>query len=95
MSYPRKSTLTPLRLADAPDALTIEETARVLRVSCETVAAEIRDGRIPHLRLRGRRVVPKTALETYLRTCGGMQAVESPGDLRALREGVPANSGRP
>ncbi len=62
------------RASDLPDVLSPEQAASLLRVSVNTLYAEVRAGRIPHLRLgRGIRI-SKAALLGAL--AGGPSAQE-------------------
>jgi len=49
------------------DVLTVEETARVLGVSVRTCYLSLKKGEIPSTRVLGRWIIPKQALEKYLR----------------------------
>lgn len=55
-----------MRLEDAPDALTVEQTASVLSISRGSAYLAVRSGEIPSVRL-GRSIrVPRHALERLL-----------------------------
>lgn len=59
--------IAPLRLADAPDVLTVAETMRVLRCDRSTVyhLLDSKQIRIPP-RVGRRYIIPKYAVEAYL-----------------------------
>ena len=42
-----------MRLTDAPDVLTLEQTAEILAIGRREAYEQIREGRIPSLRLGG------------------------------------------
>jgi excisionase family DNA binding protein len=56
----------PPRVEDLPDVLSPEQAARLLRVSVNTLYAELRAGRIPHLRVgRGIRILKEALLAAF------------------------------
>lgn len=57
----------PVKLADLPDVMTVEEAARFLRLARSTAYDAVHRGEIPTFRV-GRRIrVSKLALETMLK----------------------------
>jgi excisionase family DNA binding protein len=74
------ATDSPPRVEDLPDVLSPEQAARLLRVSVNTLYAELRAGRIPHLRVgRGIRILKEALLAAF-----GPQEANAPR-LRVLR----------
>ena len=64
----RRATATdpPPRLEELPDVLSPEQAARLLRVSVNTLYAEVRAGRIPHLRVgRGIRILKLSLVAAF------------------------------
>lgn len=54
------------RLEDLPDVLDPEQAARLLRVSVNTLYAQVRAGQIPHLRVgRGIRILKQSLLGAF------------------------------
>jgi excisionase family DNA binding protein len=49
-----------------PEVLTVEEAARVLRISRQTAYEGVRSGEIPSLRIGARLLVPRRRLEQML-----------------------------
>ena len=69
-----------MKLADAPDALTVEQTSKVLAISRGAAYEAVRTGQIPSVRL-GRSIrIPKRALEEFL---NGYQAQNGGGEPAA------------
>ena len=59
---------------------TVAEVAELLRLSQPTVYREIRSGRFPAIRIRGRYVIPAIALDAMEQAALTLGVVE-PGDL--------------
>jgi excisionase family DNA binding protein len=55
------------RLADLPDVLTVREAARLLRVGRNSVYEAVRRNELPSVRIGRRLLIPKHALEDFLR----------------------------
>jgi excisionase family DNA binding protein len=53
-----------------PEVLTVDEVARVLRISRGLAFAAVRDGTIPHVRVGRRILVPRAALTALLDLAG-------------------------
>jgi excisionase family DNA binding protein len=53
-------------LADLPDVLTVDEAAKILRISRSTAYAAVRKGDLPVLRIGRRILIPKANLMTVL-----------------------------
>lgn len=49
----------------------VPEVAQQLGTNKDRVYREVKEGRLPHLRFGKRIVIPASALERYLATCGG------------------------
>ncbi|HEV2890302.1 MAG TPA: helix-turn-helix domain-containing protein [Frankiaceae bacterium] len=60
-----------------PDILTVEETARLLRVSRGLAFAAVRQGDIPSVRVGRRILIPKTQLLAWLADAGRSSAPSS------------------
>jgi excisionase family DNA binding protein len=74
-----------VNLADAPDVLTVEQTAEVLHVARRTAYEAVRAGQIPSVRV-GRCIrIPKHALERKL--LGGDAERNGPGTDSPNRNG--------
>ena len=56
-----------MTLTDAPDLLTVEEAAKLLRIGRGTAYAAINTNELPHVRIGRRILVPKAALIERLR----------------------------
>jgi excisionase family DNA binding protein len=52
--------------SNVPEVLTVDEVARVLRISRGLAFAAVRDGTIPHIRVGRRILVPRAALAALL-----------------------------
>ncbi len=79
------------RLADAPDVLTVEQTAGILAISRGTAYEGVRTGQIPSVRI-GRIIrVPKYALEHLLNGTGS--ADEGPHENGAGGNGAAQKGG--
>lgn len=82
-----------INIGDLPDILTVEETARVLRISRGLAFAAVRQGDIPSVRVGRRILVPKAPLLAWLAPSGAdctvqlgwMKAGESSGEGRPTR----------
>lgn len=55
-----------LRLDELPDALTVEQTAKVLGLGRNTAYEAIKTGDLPSVRIGGRIIVPKARLQKLL-----------------------------
>jgi excisionase family DNA binding protein len=60
-----------VRLEDLPDVLTLEETARVLRLSRGSTYEAVRQGRVPSVRVGRRLLIPKTGVIRLLQEAEG------------------------
>jgi excisionase family DNA binding protein len=56
---------------------TVPETAEILRISAPTIYREIREGRFPAIRIRGRYVVPAKAVDAMEDAALGGSAVDA------------------
>jgi excisionase family DNA binding protein len=52
--------------ATLPDLLTVTEVANLLRVHRNTIYDQARRGRLGHLRVAGRMLIPATELQAYV-----------------------------
>jgi excisionase family DNA binding protein len=78
---------------DLPDILTVDEAARLLRISRGLAFAAVRQGDIPSVRVGRRILVPKTQLLAWLADAGRSAAPPSGtqsgvGGRRSDRRGV-------
>jgi excisionase family DNA binding protein len=64
------SNQTPARLADCPDVLRVEQAAKILGIGRNTAYTAVRNGQIPAVKIGGRLLVPKMALERLLGATG-------------------------
>jgi excisionase family DNA binding protein len=81
-----------MRLAEAPDVLTVEQTAEVLGVGRGTAYEAVRQGQIPSLRL-GRCIrIPRRALEALLSNSNDNDPAANPGRVEVAdgdrRDGI-------
>jgi excisionase family DNA binding protein len=62
--------------------LTVAETATALRISRGTAYAAVREGRLPHLRIGKRILVPRVALDRLLEQAGSTETPANPAAPR-------------
>lgn len=74
-----------INIDDLPDILTVEETARFLRISRALAFAAVRQGDIPSVRVGRRILVPKTPLLAWLAITApsGAEDTSEPGWMKA------------
>lgn len=65
-----------MKADDLPEVLTVDETARFLRISRGLAFAAARRGEIPTVRVGRRLLVPRASLLTWLQSSGGTGAAE-------------------
>jgi excisionase family DNA binding protein len=65
-----------------PDILTVEETARFLRISRGLAFAAVRQGDIPSVRVGRRILIPKTQLLAWIANAGQASAPSSAAAVR-------------
>lgn len=68
--------MTPARLDELPDLLTVAEVTSVLRVSRNTVYDAIRSGQVPVVRFGRRVLIPKRGLVELM--AGGVPGIPQP-----------------
>ena len=60
----------PDRATEQPEVLTVDETARLLRISRGLAFTAVRDGTLPSIRIGRRILVPRQALHDWVsRSC--------------------------
>lgn len=72
--------LLPANLYDFGDVMTVEECARVLRVSRDCAYNAIRRGQLPAVRVGRHLRIPRITLETWMRRAGELEIINKETD---------------
>jgi excisionase family DNA binding protein len=70
---PPTSTKPVPRIDDLPDLATVPEVAEVFRVSRQAVYAAVKRGKLPHLKLGNKILIPKHLLREFIDAQAGQR----------------------
>ena len=69
--------------ADDPQVLTVDETARLLRISRGLAFTAVRDGTLPSIRIGRRILIPRQALDDVIAGTRGPSAAAEEGTTQS------------